>query len=165
MGGFGTAGWVVLAGLAVAVVVVAGLLFLQSRRGARTEDRPKPKAASEREAALPLPENRSADELWAEAEAQARAGQFREAVRFLYLAVLFGLDRKRLLRYEATRTNGEYVRQVRLAEQAPAELHAPFERLTALFEREWYGERPCEATEYDACKALAAEVRELVGAA
>jgi hypothetical protein len=166
LGGFSTVGWVVLAGLAVAVLVVACLRFVQARRGPRTEDRPKPKPAREQEAAnLPLPENRSAAELWAEAESRARAGQFREAVRFLYLAVLFGLDRKRLLRYEATRTNGEYVRQVRLAEHAPADLHPPFERLTDLFERKWYGDRTCEAGEYDTCKALAAEVRERAGAA
>jgi hypothetical protein len=160
-GGFGTAGWVVLAGLAVAVLLVACLLFLQARRGPRTKDKPKVKPAREQEIGpLPLPENRSADELWSEAEARAQAGQFREAVRFLYLAVLFGLDRKRLLRYEAMRTNGEYVRQLRLAEQAPPDLHAVFERLTALFEGKWYGDRPCEADEFGACKALAREVRE-----
>ncbi len=162
-GGFNVLGWTVLAGLAAAVLVLAVLLFVQSRRGPRTEDKPKAKPARQPEAGpLPLPENRSAEELWREAEALAGAGRFREAVRFLYLAVLFGLDRKRLLRYEPTRTNGEYVRQVRLAEQAPPDLHAPFARLTALFEGKWYGDGACAADEYDACKALAGEIRERV---
>jgi hypothetical protein len=164
--GLTVVGWTVLGGLAAAVLVLAFMLFLQARRGPRTEDKPKVKPARQQESGpLPLPENRSAEELWREAESLAGAGQFREAVRFLYLAVLFGLDRKRLLRYEATRTNGEYVRQVRLAENAPPDLHAPFGRLTALFERKWYGERTCDADEYEAGKALAWEVRELTGAA
>ncbi len=159
--GFSTLGWLILAGLAAAVVVGACLLFLQARRGPETDGKPRAKPAREQEVAnVPLPENRSADELWREAEALAGKGQYREAVRLLYLAVLFVLDRKRLLRYEPTRTNGEYVRQVRLAEEAPAELHAPFERLTALFERKWYGDRTCEPDEHDACKTLAREVRE-----
>jgi hypothetical protein len=163
--GFGAVGWLVLAGLAVAVLVVACLLFIQSRRGPATEMKSKPKPAREQEPAnLPLPENRSGEQLWREAESLAGAGQYREAVRLMYLAVLFVLDRRRLLRYEPTRTNGEYVRQVRLAEEAPPDLHAPFESLTALFERKWYGDRSCEAGEYDTCKALAEEVRQRAAA-
>jgi hypothetical protein len=160
-GGFSAVGWMVLAGLAAAVLVVACLLFLQARRGPATETKPKPKPAREQQAAsLSLSENRTAEEWWREAESLAAAGQYREAVRRLYLAVLFVLDRRRLLRYEPTRTNGEYVRQVRLAEEAPLELHASFERLTVLFERKWYGDRSCEAGEYDGCKVLAEEVRQ-----
>ena len=74
--------------------------------------------------------------------AEARSYRDRlEAVRSLYLAVLSLLHRQHLLRYEPTRTNGEYVLQVRLAPQAPPELHAVFEGLTGLFEGKWYGER------------------------
>jgi hypothetical protein len=98
---------------------------------------------------------------WQEAEALARGGRHLEAVRSLYLAVLSLLHRQHLLRYEPTRTNGEYVQQVRLAAQAPAELHAPFEGLTALFEVKWYGERACTADEFDECRRLAEEIRAL----
>jgi hypothetical protein len=93
--------------------------------------------------------------LWRQADTLAGDGHFRDAVRVLYLAVLALLHRQRLIRFEPTRTNGEYVRQVRLSEQAPPELHEPFEQLTHLFETAWYGERPCESGDYRACRALA----------
>jgi hypothetical protein len=89
----------------------------------------------------------------------ARQGEFLEAVRRLYLAVLAQLHRSHLIRYEKTRTNGEYLRQVRLAPEAPAELHASFGRLTWLFDQKWYGDRACDGQEYGACRALAEDVR------
>jgi hypothetical protein len=165
-GGFGLAGWVVLAGLAAAVLAVACLLFFSSRQGPRPAKAPV-KEAPEKEpgAPYPLPREKSAGELWRQAEALAGEGRFPEALRLLYLSVLFLLDRKHLLRYEPTRTNGEYVRQVRLSEQAPPALHDPFEQLTALFETKWYGDRACEAADYRAAAGLAGEVRDQAGAA
>ncbi len=73
-------------------------------------------------------------------------------------AVLALLHRQHCIRFEPTRTNGEYVRQVHLSERAPLELHEPFQRLTNLFETAWYGDRPCDAGDYRACRALAEEV-------
>jgi hypothetical protein len=165
-GGMGSFAWTLLAGLAVAVLIVAGVLYFNSRGGPKTEKKlakaaPKAEAA----AAAPRPEDGSPSELWRRAEALADVGQHLEAVRLLYLAVLFQLDRKGLLRYEPTRTNGEYVRQVRLSEQAPPELHAPFEHLTVFFELKWYGEHACDAGEYRTYRGLAEEVRAGAGAA
>ena len=101
--------------------------------------------------------------LWRRAEELAGAGNFLEAVRHLYLAVLSLLHRQRLLRYEPTRTNGEYVQQVRLAPEAPPDLHVPFEQLTTRFDIKWYGERDCPAGDYETCRALAEEIRSQVG--
>jgi hypothetical protein len=77
----------------------------------------------------------------------------------LYLAVLSLLHRRQWIRFEPTRTNGEYVRQVRLCEQAPPELHAPFQQLTELFETAWYGERPCDAADFRAGRELGATMQ------
>jgi hypothetical protein len=77
----------------------------------------------------------------------------------LYLAVLSALHQRHLVRCEPMRTNGEYVRQVHLAPEAPPGLHAPFEELTALFERKWYGEGACDGADYAACRRLAEDVR------
>jgi hypothetical protein len=163
-GGFGVPGWALLGGLALAVFVVAGLLFWSARKGgprtvkpARTSGRSEPEPV-----ALPQPHERPTAEWWQEAEDLARDGRQLEAVRSLYLAVLSLLHRQHLLRYEATRTNGEYVQQVRLAPQAPPELHALFDRLTGLFEGKWYGERACTPDEFDACRRLAKEVEQTV---
>ena len=79
--------------------------------------------------------------------------------------VLALLHRQHLIRFEPTRTNGEYVRQVRLSDQAPPEMHEAFERLTHHFEMAWYGECLCESDDYRACRSLADEVQQLAGAA
>jgi hypothetical protein len=154
-------GWFLLAGLALAVLVVAAVLFVSARRGPRPAP-PRPEEAapgSGPEGALPQPHEQSAAALWRRAEELARSGDFLAAVRTLYLAVLSLLHRQGLLSYEPTRTNGEYVRQVRLADGAPPDLHVPFEQLTTRFEVQWYGERACAAGDYAACRALAEEIR------
>jgi hypothetical protein len=159
-GGFGAFGWLVLGGLLLAVLAVGVVLYWTSERPP-----PKPRAA----AATPVPaaeEGPRPDEqpppvLWRQAEQLAAAGRFREAVRAVYLAVLSRLHQQRLLRYERTRTNGEYVREVRLAQQAPPALHAAFARLTAQFEGRWYGDAGCAAGDYADCRRLAEEVQTL----
>jgi hypothetical protein len=162
-GGFSILGWVLLAGLALAILVVAGYLFFTRRREAHA---PKTPAATGR-GSVPDGDTRqvleeSPAELWRQAERCAGEGRFRDAVRALYLAVLSLLHRQRLIRFESTRTNGEYVRQVQLAEQAPPALHDPFQQLTNLFESQWYGERPCESGDYRASHTLAEEIQQLV---
>jgi hypothetical protein len=159
-GGFGTLGWFLLAGLALAVLVVAAVRFFSSRQ--ERPARPRPEAASPEAGPVdsePPPHEQSAEALWRRAEELARAGDFRLAMRTLYLAVLSRLHHQHLLSYEPTRTNGEYVRQVRLADGAPPDLYVPFEQLTTLFEARWYGEGACAAGDYAACRALAEEIQ------
>jgi hypothetical protein len=166
LGGCGQAGLLLLAGLALGAMAIGAVLFIASRN-----KRPRPTRAplvaaktmqqtTERQGALP--HERPPAELWREADEQARNEQYLQAVRTLYLAVLSLLHRQQLLRFEPTRTNGEYLQQVRLAPQAPAELHAVFGEFTALFERKWYGDRACDAAEFRACRKLAEEMQTLV---
>jgi hypothetical protein len=157
VGGFGTFAWMLLFGLLLVVLVVGGVLFFSSRRSRpKTPPAPKGEVAVD---ALPQPQERSVTEWWRQAEELARAGQYLEAVRAVYLAVLSLLHRQQLLRYEPTRTNGEYVRMVTLAPQAPPSVVRPFEELTNRFELKWYGERSCEAGDFQACRALGEEIQ------
>jgi hypothetical protein len=166
MAGCGQAGLLLLAGLALAVMVVGAVLFIASRgKGPRPARAPLVAAKTVQQTTQrhePQPHERPPAELWREADEQARNEQYLQAVRSLYLAVLSLLHRQQLLRFEPTRTNGEYLQQVRLAPQAPAELHAVFGEFTALFERKWYGDRACEAAEFRACRKLAEEMQTLV---
>ena len=104
------------------------------------------------------PARAGAAALFRQAEELAHAGRFKDASRSLYHAILSLLHRQQLLRYEVTRTNGEYVRQVRLSPTAPPGLHEPFSRLTTLFDDLWYGDRSCAASDYARCRGLAEEV-------
>jgi hypothetical protein len=161
--GFGSLVWILLAGLLLAVVLVSSLLYWTNRRASG----PKPPRPTSGVAAPtddgPAPDEQPADVLWRQAAALAQAGQFLEATRSLYAAILSLLHREQLLRYERTRTNGEYVQQVRLAPEAPPGLAAPFARLTALFDLKWYGGQACDGPGYAACHRLAEEIRGMIG--
>ena len=95
-GGFSTVGWLLLAGLGLAILAVAVYLFLSSRRRTRA---PKQTAAMGKETSPADSEARQVLEespsvLWRQAETLAGEGRFREAVRVLYLAVLALLHRQ-----------------------------------------------------------------------
>ena len=164
--GCGGVGLMLLAGLALAVVGVGAFLFLASRnkgpRAAAPPLVPSKTVQQTTERQGPQPHERPAAELWREADEQARNEQYLQAVRTLYHAVLSLLHRQQLLRFEATRTNGEYVQQVRLAQNAPPALHTVFQEFTSLFERKWYGDRTCDGPEFRAARGLAEEIQTLV---
>jgi hypothetical protein len=93
--------------------------------------------------------------LWGQADELAGRGNFLGAVRLLYLSVLALLHQAGLIRYERTRTNGEYADQLR----PRLALHGPFCQLTGVFDLKWYGERTCAEGDYRTCRGLAEEVR------
>jgi hypothetical protein len=111
---------------------------------------------------MPLPHEQPAKHWRQQAEDLAGQGRFLEALRSLYLAVLSLLHRQNLLHYEPMRTNGEYVQQIRLAPQAPPNLHAAFEGLTGLFDLKWYGDQACDAAEYGRCRALVEDIQDQI---
>jgi hypothetical protein len=155
--GLGSFGWLVLGGLALAVLTGALVLFLRNRDPAAPAPAPQTEALPSPAAGGLEPDEQSPGELWRRAEELARRGDFLEGVRHLYLAVLVLLHRADLIRYEKSRTNGEYLRQLRAGGAAVVE---PFGRLTRLFEQKWYGERACAADDYDSCLGLAKQVRD-----
>ena len=152
-----TIGAVILIGALLAVIGVAVVRFAMSRPAKQAKP---PSAPTELPPANePRPDEQPSPVLWRRAEELARSGQHRAAVRAIYLAVLSLLHAQRLLRYEPTRTNGEYVRQVRLAQDAPAGLAEPFERLTNRFEVLWYGTADASPNDFEACLRLAESAR------
>jgi hypothetical protein len=154
--------WGILA-LLVAGIVAAAVVFLLRWWSA---DRPPVRAEVGRadpsfESIVTQPDRFRMETLWRQADELARRGQFLEAVRHLYLAVLALLHRRNLIRFERMRTNGEYVQQLRAHEA----LHGPFKRLTNLFEVKWYGERSCQAADYQVSHGLAVNIRDGVSEA
>jgi hypothetical protein len=141
---------------------MGGVLFLRWRKQA-----PLGQAAKTGEGTPPtewalMEPQQSMAALWRRAEDLAGKGDYLEAVRFLYLAMLGLLHRSNLIRYERTQTNGEYLQQLRQSAAAPTTLQQPVSRLIRLFEEKWYGERECQPTDYQACRGLAEEIREVV---
>ncbi len=157
-GGLDLLGWMILAGALLTILVVAFVLFRQQRRKAlsRTPSRESGQTAPSLETILTQPEQYSVAGLWGQADELAHGGNYREAVRMLYLAVLALLHRANLIRFERTRTNGEYVHQLR----SHTGVHEPFTSMTSLFEVNWYSESLCQPVDYHTCRDLAENIRE-----
>jgi hypothetical protein len=88
---------------------------------------------------------------WAHlADELAARGEYREAVRSLYLALLSRLHRDGAILYDVTLSNWDYLRQFR----GRAEWKAPFRELTRRFDFAWYGNLPVGAEGYREFRTL-----------
>ncbi len=74
----------------------------------------------------------------------SQTGDYRTAVRYLYLSTLLILEERGLLRYDRSRTNREYLRSVA---QRP-ELAATLRDVIDVFDRVWYGFQPLDEAAY-----------------
>ena len=76
----------------------------------------------------------------------ARGGDYRTAVRYMYLSALLWLDERNVLRYDRALTNREYLDRVR---ENPA-LRARMAPIVDTFDRVWYGHVPIDAAAFEA---------------
>jgi hypothetical protein len=152
LGGSGAGGIVGLVLLAL-VLVGVGVLAARFSRGLT----PSPEVA----AAVPAGRRRSAAEWRAEAEAQERAGAWREAVRSRYRALVADLASRGLVEEVPGRTAGEYRREVG---RALPEAATDFTGATELFEVAWYGRARTGAGDAAHLRDLSDRVLRRVGA-
>jgi len=139
--------------LNVVLIVVGAVLLtmLISSLFRRWQGRGEAITAAEISEALPLEaaetENaleHSVDEWEQFARAFLAGGDFRQAIRALYLATLVYLHRQRLIDYNRARTNWHYVRHFRGETGSRSVLRA----LTQAFDEVWYGGFPYGPEEY-----------------
>jgi hypothetical protein len=103
-----------------------------------------------------------ADELLTSKGAMQRAqtlstqGDYRNAVRYLYLSSLLVLDEQGLLRYDRSRTNREYLRSI----ASKPELAKPLRSVIDVFDRVWYGFEDVDEQTYQAYVNYVDELRE-----
>lgn len=88
------------------------------------------------------------------AEELAAAGRYTEALGHRFLAVVLELDRRKALRFHASKTPAEYVSEARLSETARAALAG----LVAQLYRHLFGAVPCDADDYQAFRVASQEV-------
>lgn len=91
-----------------------------------------------------------------QAETLSQGGDYRTAVRYLYLASLLTLDERGILRYDRTRTNREYLRTV---DNQP-ELAARLRQVVEVFDQVWYGYQPLDEAAYARYAAQVARLRQ-----
>ena len=141
--------------LAVFLLLVVGVAVLVWRYARGLSRDP------ELAAALPVVPRRGAAEWRAQAEAHERAGEWRQAVRCRYRALVADLAGRGLVEEVPGRTAGEYRGEVGRALPAAA---AAFAGATELFERAWYGHHPAGPDEAARLRDLAARVLQQAGA-
>jgi hypothetical protein len=146
LGGSGAGGIVGLVLLAL-VLVGVGVLAARFSRGLT----PSPEVA----AAVPAGRRRSAAEWRAEAEAHERAGEWRQAVRSRYRALVADLAARGLVDEIPGRTAGEYRGEVRRNVPTAA---AEFADATELFELAWYARWPTGPDDATRLRALSDQV-------
>jgi hypothetical protein len=96
----------------------------------------------------------TADAAFAKAQQLSRGGDYRSAVRYLYLSTLLILDERGVMRYDRSKTNREYLRSVA---NSP-ELSKPLEEVIEVFDNVWYG---YHSLEEDTFKHYSDRVEEL----
>ncbi len=153
---------IVLVAVAIGLLLLAVLRRFQSR-GATPAGQPITSAAIELE--KPGEEDALAftPEDWqTRAVRLADGGDYRMAIRSLYLALLVALHRRQLIAYDESKTNWEYetelrtkLRRRRVADASPLEA---FRLLTGVFDLVWYGERDADRTMFERCLAWARAV-------
>jgi hypothetical protein len=145
-------GWLFTA-LCVAVVVAIVLYATRGMFSGLVREVTLPADAALEEGAL------SPDQAAQRAQGLAGQGDYRSAVRYLYLSALLSLEARGLLRYERALTNREVLR--RLSDHP--ELAAPMREVVEVFDRVWYGFQPVDAGAYDQYAARVAALRQAHG--
>lgn len=125
------------AALALLIRAVAQAVAGRRRGGARRETR---KVLGEE-----IDETTTAAELVASARALAARGEHRDAVRKLFVALLYQLDERGLVRLHADATNREYLALVR----GLGRLHPVMSAMTDTFDRVWYGKAAADRALYE----------------
>jgi hypothetical protein len=143
--GAGVGAWIVVA------VIVGLVVFVIWRLAAGVTREPGQGIA------VSAGRTRPAIEWRAEAEAHERAGEWRQAVRARYRALVADLASRGFLHEIPGRTAGEY--RAELGDALPT-ASPPFAGATELFEGAWYGKRPTAAADAAHFRELADRVLE-----
>lgn len=134
--------WVVIL-LALGVLAFVLKLFLPRILSNR---RPKKKRKEKARIVLgeTLEPDQTAFDLLSEAEALARRGELRAAIRRAYIALLVELGDRKIISLAQYKTNRDYLRAMREIEP----LYRNVKQLTDSFERHWYGLAQANETDW-----------------
>ncbi len=132
-------GWVAIAGATLLLVLLLGYWLRRLLAGVLTgQNSDNPLGGPD---GLPA----SASQARQQASQLADDGNYREAVRRLYLAALLRLRELGLIRFDTSLTNREVL--ARMNPSAPARAH--LEPVVETFDRVWYGEQEPDKTAFD----------------
>jgi hypothetical protein len=88
------------------------------------------------------------DELRQRAARFAGEGNYREALRYLYISMLMLMDARGVWQYDINRTNWEHIALLSREKKRP-ELVLPLQEMTRRFDRVRYGNADCDNADWD----------------
>jgi hypothetical protein len=131
--------------IAACVTTIAFLIWKFAPRYLSNRRKKKPK----REARIVLGErlepDQTAADLLAQAEALARSGDLRAAIRKAYIALLCELGDRKVVSLAQHKTNRDYLNSVR----EKTRLYSSMRQLTNSFELHWYGFQPAAENDWN----------------
>ena len=131
--------WATFVVLAILIAAVAAIVYLAVRDGSLRQARRAPRTGV---VVTDEDRPRSAEQWRQEADRLAAQGNYREALRCRYRALVAELADRRLIDQVPGRTSGDYERAVRALVPEAAE---QFSSVTRLFEWCWYGQEASDA--------------------
>lgn len=132
-------GWLVIGGGGLLLALLLGYWLRRLLGGLLSAHYRNEAAASED--GLPA----TAAQARQQASQMAESGNYREAVRRLYLAALLRLREREIIRFDSSLTNQEVL--ARMQTNAPARAH--LEPVVDTFDRVWYGEQEPDAQTFE----------------
>jgi hypothetical protein len=136
-----------------AVLLLAAMLLVLFRKvvvGFVAETRLAPRARTG-------DEYLSADSAYKRAQDLSLGGDYRSAVRYLYLSALLLLEERGLLSHDRSKTNREYLLSLR----NQPELETPLRQVVEVFDRVWYGYQPLGDQDYRYYERQVGKLRQL----
>ena len=135
---------------AVAILIAAAVLLIRNWRANLISDAAQPDALDD---SLPHSSAKAIDN----AQRHAGAGDYRQAMRQLYLATLLLLDERGALKFDRALTNRETVRALK---QSP-ELAGALGPVVDVYDRVWYGFAPVTPEQFEHYRAAIESVRQV----
>lgn len=86
----------------------------------------------------------------AESDRRAEGGDYTEAIRFLFLALVYRFDERGRVSLHKEYTNREYLDLMSSRRNVRGDLQL----LVDILDDHWYGQRPCQRQQYEACLAV-----------
>jgi hypothetical protein len=154
-GGNSGASWV-YRGLVIAGL--SGALVLAFRMLKRVKRAPKKRSKKQTVLGEEIEAGATSNDLAEAAMRAAKAGDFRGAVRKLYVSLLYDLSERNLIELEPNATNHEYLAKVSRFQP----LVAPMRYLTDRFDYFWYGMFPSSAEDFSTFQARYKEAMDRV---
>ncbi len=145
-------------GLRIIIVAVGAVaLFVLGRAIVQAVARRKPGRRRAKKVVLgeEVDESTTSDDLVTAARALASSGDYRGAIRKLFVALIYELDERGVVTLRSEATNREYLALVRDA----GRLYPVMTAMTDVFERVWYGQADVDRIDFDEFERLHSQAR------